>query len=114
MASTARMFFAESDGSGGFPNPKDAFARVQTSSSCYIVSACMWFTLMTQKHMPDSEHAGKAIDAAHCARHLVTVDDKTLLNRVVDGGGNAYTLADRVGILVFCRDQEPFRGFDES
>ena len=64
--------------------PMEPFARVQLSSCCYIISACTWYSLMLQRHMPDAKQAEDHIDVTQCARHMVVViDDDTLVNHVI-------------------------------
>ena len=93
MAETARLFFLQDGVVGGFP--MEPVMRLQASSNnCYIVSVCMWLTLMLQRKFPESEDEAKPIDVAHCARHWVICDDKSLVTRVVDNtGGCAERLA---------------------
>ena len=51
MAETTRRFFKQGGATGGFP--LEPFARLHASSSnCYMVSACTWYTLMLQRQFP--------------------------------------------------------------
>ena len=86
MAETARLFFLQDGVVGGFP--MEPVMRLQASSNnCYIVSVCMWLNLMLQRKFPESEDEEKPIDVAHCARHWIIRDDKSLVSCVVDNAG---------------------------
>jgi hypothetical protein len=91
-ASVARMFFAPEDLVGGFP--MEAILRYQRSQCCFLVSACVWFTLKLQRDMPNAVDATQPIDVANVARHKLITNNEKLKERVVQNkGGKAFALA---------------------
>lgn len=88
MASTARIFFAQQNVVGGFP--REPFERVQSSSCCYMVSACVWYSLQLQADLPEVPE--EPIDVSHFARRTMNSDYK-LEKRVVENvGGSSFEL----------------------
>ena len=93
MAETTWRYSKQDGAIGGFP--LEPFERLQASSSnCYMVSVCTWYTLMLQRQFPNATHANHPIDVAHCARRWILSDDDALIERVVKNkGGCAASFA---------------------
>jgi hypothetical protein len=93
FANSVRLFFANDNATGGFP--KGIFYRVQASSNCYIVAACMWISLCMQKCNPESELP--PLDVGYIGRNYVINTTEGLETRVIGNrGGNAMGLARKI------------------
>ena len=66
---------------------KEPFLRVQTSSNCFLVAVCVWYTLILQDRKPNDKLNEKPVDVARAARKYLLKDDDDLLNRVVHNKG---------------------------
>ena len=87
--SAQRIYFSGKRSFGGFCY--ESFYRLQQSSNCFCVAACIWFSLQRQRSYKENL---PPIDAAHVSRHLVVKDDETFIDRVINNNGsNAVTLA---------------------